>query len=55
MDEVRGFAPVSYSAGISAFEKGEQWRRALALFSEMAWLEAVIIGYRAGTCSPRAP
>ncbi|CAK0905365.1 unnamed protein product [Prorocentrum cordatum] len=28
-------APVSYSAGISACEKGEQWQRALALLSEM--------------------
>ncbi|CAK0826491.1 unnamed protein product [Prorocentrum cordatum] len=26
---------VSYSAGISACEKGEQWQRALALLSEM--------------------
>ncbi|CAK0888794.1 unnamed protein product [Prorocentrum cordatum] len=26
---------ISYSAGISACEKGEQWQRALALLSEM--------------------
>ena len=35
MDGVHGSALVSYSAGISACEKGEQWQRALALLSEM--------------------
>ena len=35
MDVVHGSALVSYNAGISACEKGEQWQRALALLSEM--------------------
>ena len=35
MDGVHGSALVSYNAGISACEKGEQWQRALALLSEM--------------------
>ena len=35
VDGVHGSALVSYSAGISACEKGEQWQRALALLSEM--------------------
>ncbi|CAK0832933.1 unnamed protein product [Prorocentrum cordatum] len=41
---------VSYSAGISACEKGEQWQRALALLSEMweAKLEPDVISYSAG-------
>ncbi|CAK0837724.1 unnamed protein product, partial [Prorocentrum cordatum] len=43
-------ARLSYSAGISACEKGEQWQRALALLSEMrkAKLEPNVISYRAG-------
>ncbi|CAK0882276.1 unnamed protein product, partial [Prorocentrum cordatum] len=44
----------SYSAGISACEKGKQWERALALLSEMreAKLEPNVISYSAGisTC-----
>ncbi|CAK0841671.1 unnamed protein product [Prorocentrum cordatum] len=43
--------PISYNAGISACEKGEQWQRALALLSEMweAKLEPdVIFSYSAG-------
>ena len=45
-----GFTLVSYSAGISACEKGEQWQRALALLSEMweAKLEPNVISYNAG-------
>ncbi|CAK0809444.1 unnamed protein product [Prorocentrum cordatum] len=41
---------ISYSAGISACEKGEQWQRALALLSEMweAKLEPNVISYSAG-------
>ncbi|CAK0825239.1 unnamed protein product [Prorocentrum cordatum] len=41
---------ISYSAGISACEKGEQWQRALALLSEMREmkLEPNIISYNAG-------
>ncbi|CAK0837722.1 unnamed protein product [Prorocentrum cordatum] len=35
VDEVHGFALVSYNAGISACEKGQQWQPALALLSEM--------------------
>ena len=35
VDGVHGSALVSYSAGISACEKGEQWQRALALLGEM--------------------
>ena len=35
VDGVHGSALVSYNAGISACEKGEQWQRALALLSEM--------------------
>ena len=35
MDGVHGSALVSYNAGISACEKGEQWLRALSLLSEM--------------------
>ncbi|CAK0825413.1 unnamed protein product, partial [Prorocentrum cordatum] len=49
--EVHGFALVSYNAGISACEKGEQWQRALALLSEIreAKLEPdVIFSYTAG-------
>ena len=47
MDGVHGSALVSYSAGISACEKGEQWQRALALLSEMreAKLEPNVITY----------
>ncbi|CAK0891727.1 unnamed protein product [Prorocentrum cordatum] len=43
-------AQLSYSAGISACEKGEQWQRALALLSEMweAKLEPNVISYSAG-------
>ncbi|CAK0831140.1 unnamed protein product, partial [Prorocentrum cordatum] len=43
-------ARVSYNAGISACEKGEQWHRALALLSEMreAKLELDVISYNAG-------
>ncbi|CAK0902491.1 unnamed protein product, partial [Prorocentrum cordatum] len=39
----------SYSAGISACEKGEQWQGALALLSEMweAGLEPDVISYSA--------
>ena len=42
---VHGSALVSYNAGISACEKGEQWQRALALISEMreAKLETDVI------------
>ena len=49
MDVVHGSALVSYSAGISACEKGEQWQRALALLSEMweAKLEPDVISYGA--------
>ncbi|CAK0819866.1 unnamed protein product [Prorocentrum cordatum] len=41
---------VSYNAGISACEKGEQWRRALALLSELcaSKLEPTVISYSAG-------
>ncbi|CAK0843472.1 unnamed protein product [Prorocentrum cordatum] len=41
---------VSYNAGISACEKGEQWQRALALVGEMweAKLEPDVISYSAG-------
>ncbi|CAK0836621.1 unnamed protein product, partial [Prorocentrum cordatum] len=41
---------VSYSAGISACEQGEQWQRALALLSEMreVKLEPNVISYSAG-------
>ncbi|CAK0905544.1 unnamed protein product, partial [Prorocentrum cordatum] len=41
---------ISYSAGISACEKGAQWQRALALLSEMgkARLEPHVISYSAG-------
>ncbi|CAK0843967.1 unnamed protein product [Prorocentrum cordatum] len=40
----------SYSAGISACEKGEQWQRALALLGEVweAKLEPNVISYNAG-------
>ena len=50
VDEVHGSALVSYNAGISACEKGEQWQRALALLSEMweAKLEPDVISYSAG-------
>ncbi|CAK0818311.1 unnamed protein product, partial [Prorocentrum cordatum] len=43
-------ARLSYNAGISACEKGEQWQRALALLSEMweAKLEPNVISYSAG-------
>ena len=46
-----GFTLVSYNAGISACEKGEQWQRALALLSEMweAKLEPNVI------CPARSP
>ena len=45
-----GSTLVSYNAGISACEKGEQWHRALALLSEMreAKLEPNVISYNAG-------
>ena len=41
---------MSYSAGISACEKGEQWWRSLLLLSEMceAKLEPDVISYSAG-------
>ncbi|CAK0894730.1 unnamed protein product [Prorocentrum cordatum] len=41
---------ISYSAGISACEKGEQWQRALALLREMrkAQLEPNTVSYNAG-------
>ncbi|CAK0794992.1 unnamed protein product [Prorocentrum cordatum] len=41
---------LSYNAGISACEKGEQWQRALALLSEMrkAMLEPDVTCYNAG-------
>ena len=35
VDGVHGSTLVSYNAGISACEKGEQWQRALTLLSEM--------------------
>ncbi|CAK0874690.1 unnamed protein product, partial [Prorocentrum cordatum] len=43
-------AQLSYNAGISACEKGEQWQRALALLSEMreAKLEPDVISYNVG-------
>ena len=34
-DLPHGHTQVSYSAGVSACEKGEQWQRALALLGEM--------------------
>ncbi|CAK0803792.1 unnamed protein product [Prorocentrum cordatum] len=41
---------ISYSAGISACEKGEQWERALSLLSEMreGTVEPTVISYTAG-------
>ncbi|CAK0865090.1 unnamed protein product [Prorocentrum cordatum] len=41
---------LSYSAGISACEKGVQWQRALVLISDMreAKLEADVVSYNAG-------
>ncbi|CAK0899307.1 unnamed protein product, partial [Prorocentrum cordatum] len=44
-----GYTLVSYNAGISACEKGEQWQRALELLSEMlkAKLEPSVISYHA--------
>ncbi|CAK0843427.1 unnamed protein product [Prorocentrum cordatum] len=44
---------ISYNAGTSACEKGEQWQRALALLSEMreAKLEPDVISYVAATCA----
>ena len=50
VDVVHGPALVSYSAGISACEKGGQWQRALALLSEIweAKLEPNVISYSAG-------
>ncbi|CAK0869134.1 unnamed protein product [Prorocentrum cordatum] len=41
---------ISYSAGISACEKGAQWQRALLVLSEMceAELERNVISYNAG-------
>ena len=47
----RGLATVSYSAGISACGKGEQWQRALALLREMpeANLEPDAVSYGAAT------
>ena len=50
VDEVHGSTLVSYNAGISACEKGEQWQRALALLSEVweAKLEPDVISYNAG-------
>ncbi|CAK0795975.1 unnamed protein product [Prorocentrum cordatum] len=46
-------AKLSYNAGISACEKGEQWQRALALLSEMreARLEPNVISYNAELCA----
>ena len=46
----RGSALVSYNAGISACEKGQQWWWALALLSNMweAKLEPNVISYNAG-------
>ncbi|CAK0892995.1 unnamed protein product [Prorocentrum cordatum] len=43
-------ARLSYNAGISACEKGEQWQRALVLLSEMwkAKLKRNVISYNAG-------
>ncbi|CAK0880212.1 unnamed protein product [Prorocentrum cordatum] len=43
-------AQLSYSAGISACEKGNQWQRALALLNEAreAKLELAVISYNAG-------
>ncbi|CAK0905227.1 unnamed protein product [Prorocentrum cordatum] len=42
-------ARLSYNAGISACEKGEQWQRALALLNEMweAKLKPDVISYNA--------
>ncbi|CAK0789332.1 unnamed protein product [Prorocentrum cordatum] len=42
---------ISYNAGMSACEKGEQWQRALSLLSEMIEAKSepdVIISYSAG-------
>ena len=41
---------VSYSAGISACEKGKQWQRALSLLSEMqdVKVEPNVLSYSAG-------
>ncbi|CAK0891922.1 unnamed protein product [Prorocentrum cordatum] len=41
---------IIYSAGISAFEKGGEWQRALSLLSEMreAKVEPNVISYNAG-------
>ncbi|CAK0882887.1 unnamed protein product [Prorocentrum cordatum] len=41
---------ISYNAGISVCEKGDQWQRVLALLSEMreAKLEPNVISYNAG-------
>ncbi|CAK0823524.1 unnamed protein product [Prorocentrum cordatum] len=40
----------SYNAGISACEKGKQWKRALSLLKEMreSWSEPTVISYIAG-------
>ncbi|CAK0838682.1 unnamed protein product [Prorocentrum cordatum] len=48
--EVGAQRHLSYSAGISACEKGVQWQRALALLGEMwdARLETNVISYSAG-------
>ena len=50
VDLIHGYTLVSYNAGISACEKGKQWQRGLALFSEMrgATIEHSIISYNAG-------
>ena len=50
MDLIHGYTLVSYSAGISACEKGRQWQQALSLLIEMweATLEPNVISYTAG-------
>ena len=50
VDGVHGPALVSYNAGISACEKGEQWLEALSLLREMehAKVDPDVISYSAG-------
>ena len=50
MDLIHGYTLVSYSAGISACEKGAQWPLALSLLGEVrgAKLEPDVISYSAG-------